>query len=382
MRIAKLTCFALLGTASATCTENDVLSAKGLVALTLHVATYGYTDPKKCTLETAAVRREWSMLSVSQKLNYIDAVKCLAKRPARTPAAIAAGARSRYDDFVVTHILQTMTIHGTGNFLAWHRYYIWAYEQTLRDECGYKGYLPYNNWSKWTDDPLKSPLFDGSATSISGDGAYVPGRYTICLPSETRCLLLFKPANGGGCVTSGPFKDWTIHLGPFQTFAQGAPPNPQADGLGYNPRCLSRDISPQGVNETKDEYVVSLIKTNKDILSFQNTMQNFLPGSMGVHTGGHWTIGGDAGSDMFNSPADPAFYFHHGMIDRVWTTWQHLDLERRQNALAGTITSLNDPPSRNATLDDVLYMGHVGVPNITIADALNTLSGPFCYVYA
>jgi len=25
----------------------------------------------------------------------------------------------------------------------------------------------------------------------------------------------------------------------------------------------------------------------------------------GVHTAGHYTIGGDAGSDFFNSPADP-----------------------------------------------------------------------------
>lgn len=54
---------------------------------------------------------------------------------------------------------------------------------------------------------------------------------------------------------------------------------------------------------------------------------NFLPGSRGVHSGGHYTIGGDAGSDFYNSPADPAFYFHHRTIDRVWT-WQNLDLEK------------------------------------------------------
>jgi hypothetical protein len=52
-------------------------------------------------------------LSKSEKLNYIGAVQCLGKKPARTPAAIAAGAKSRYDDFVVTHIQQTRTIHFT-----------------------------------------------------------------------------------------------------------------------------------------------------------------------------------------------------------------------------------------------------------------------------
>lgn len=35
-----------------------------------------------------------------------------------------------------------MTVHVTGNFLGWHRHYIWSYEQALRNECGYTGYLP------------------------------------------------------------------------------------------------------------------------------------------------------------------------------------------------------------------------------------------------
>ena len=54
-----------------------------------------------------------SALSENQKLNYIDAVKCLSKKPAKTPTAIASGAESRFDDFIVTHIQQTMSIHGT-----------------------------------------------------------------------------------------------------------------------------------------------------------------------------------------------------------------------------------------------------------------------------
>ncbi|RYO73105.1 hypothetical protein AA0113_g409 [Alternaria arborescens] len=226
-----------------------------------------------------------------------------------------------------------MSIHGTGNFLSWHRYYIWACEQALRNECGYKGYLPYNNWSKWAKDPLASLLFDGSKTSISGDG------------------------------------DWKINLGPMQTTAKGVPPNPQADGLGYNPRCLSRDINTQASNETRDEMVVDLITNYPDILSFQNKMQNFTLGVMGVH--------------KFNSPADPSFYFHRTMIDRVWWTWQARDLKKnRPNIIAGTMTFLNNPPSRNTNLDDVLSVGYVGKPNITIKDAQSTIAGPFCYVYA
>jgi tyrosinase len=84
-------------------------------------------------------------------------VNCLAKKPAKTPAGIAAGAKNRYDDFVATHINQTLFIHGTGNFLSWHRYFTWAYEQVLRNECGYKGYQPYYNWPQWASNPLSAP---------------------------------------------------------------------------------------------------------------------------------------------------------------------------------------------------------------------------------
>lgn len=110
-------------------------------------------------------------------------------------------------------------------------------------------------------------------------------------------------------------------------------------------------------------------------------MQSIAGPDAGVHAGGHYTIGGDAGSDFFNSPSDPAFWFHHAMIDRLWWIWQNQDLETRQVAIAGTITFNNQPPSRDGLLEDVLDMGYVGVPNITSYDAMSTMGGPFCYGY-
>lgn len=177
---------------------------------------------------------------------------------------------------------------------------------------------------------------------------------------------------------------FTVHVGPMQSFLESVTPNPQADGLGYNPRCIARDISKQAANASSDEEIVSLIKNSKDVLTFQNVMQgDFANGLLGVHSGGHYTIGGDAGTDFFNSPADPAFFFHHTMIDRVWWIWQNQDIENRQNAIGGTITFLNRPPSRNGTLEDNLgFADFMEFPNITNADALNTLAGPFCYIYA
>lgn len=51
----------------------------------------------------------------------------------------------QYDDFIVTHINHTLDAHYTGNFMAWHRWFIYTYEAALRDECGYKGYQPVSS---------------------------------------------------------------------------------------------------------------------------------------------------------------------------------------------------------------------------------------------
>lgn len=103
-------------------------------------------------------------------------------------------------------------------------------------------------------------------------------------------------------------------MGPIQTRSENVPRNPQSDGLGYNPRCIKRDISKQAANDTKDEDVSALIRNSHDILAFQNNMQNPLPGVMGVHSGGHYTIGGDAGGDFYNSPSDPGMFLFHSVL--------------------------------------------------------------------
>lgn len=95
---------------------------------------------------------------------------------------------------------------------------------------------------------------------------------------------------------------------------------------------------------------------------------------------GHYTIGGDPGGDFFGSPGDPAFWLHHAQIDRVWWIWQNQNLPERQNAISGTITLSNVPPSRNGTLDDLLDLGVLGDVR-TIGEVMDTTGGPFCYIY-
>lgn len=328
-------------------------------------------------------------LSNAEKKEYISAVKCLQSKPAKYPASVAPGAKSRFDDFVATHINQTLSIHYTGNFLGWHRYYTWLYEQALQTECGYSGTQPYWDWTKSAITGLaQSPVCDGSATSMSGDGVPIPGQADIVLGASIGLPPVYlPPGTGGGCVTSGPFVNMSVNLGPAALDVPGGTSVSNPSGpLTYNPRCLRRSLTDfcnkSFANATA---VLSLISQPHDVDTFQNQMQG-IPGSgnLGVHGGGHYSMGGDPGRDVFASPGDPAFYLHHGMIDRVWWIWQMQDPVTRQfsdAAIAGTNTFLNTPPSPNTTLDDYVDYSFAAGPPRKLRSLMSTLAGPFCYVY-
>lgn len=80
--------------------------------------------------------------------------------------------------------------------------------------------LPYWHWSKYLGtDPNSWPMFDGSDTSLSGNGTQ----------TGPQCA----------CVMEGPFADWVVTLGPLPN-TWGCTPNPQSDGFGKNPRCIER----------------------------------------------------------------------------------------------------------------------------------------------
>lgn len=52
-------------------------------------------------------------LSAEQRIEYTNAVLCLQSKPGNTPSELAPGAKTRYDDWVATHINSTFFIHDT-----------------------------------------------------------------------------------------------------------------------------------------------------------------------------------------------------------------------------------------------------------------------------
>jgi tyrosinase len=102
------------------------------------------------------------------------------------------------------------------------------------------------------------------------------------------------------------------------------PPNPLASGYGDNPRCHRRDVNNFFTSKyMKPADLLAQITSSKDILVFQNTLQNGVGNAMlsALHTGGHYSIWGDPGGDVFVSPNEPVFWLHHGQLDRHWWMW-------------------------------------------------------------
>ncbi|KAM3081244.1 hypothetical protein ACMFMG_005199 [Clarireedia jacksonii] len=338
-----------------------------------------------CTLKNLAIRREYGSLSKKERLAYVNAVKCLQKLPARTPASVAAGAKSRFDDFIVTHIQQTLTIHYTGNFMPWHRWFVYTYEKALREECGYTGYQPYWDWPKYASAPQDSPIFNGDPYSLGGNGDYIEHNGSVIVPPAgiSGGNIQLAPGVGGGFVTTGPFANMTVNLGPVGgVLGAGAGPD---GGLGYNPRGLRRDVGP-ALNTRYANYSTVLNLLLKPDLNQYRILSEGIPYTeeLGPHGGIHYVINGDPGGDLFTSPGDPAFWVHHGQMDRIWTYWQALDPEKRQYLLDagsyGHVTWANEPASELTKLTDVIDMGYAG-DSTTIQDVMSTTDGPFCYFY-
>lgn len=147
-------------------------------------------------------------MSKKDRAAYIKAVNCLISKPTLSNLTEVPGARNRLDDFAAAHIQNSNDIHFNGNLYAWHRYFTWSYEQTLRKECGYKGAQPYWDWTLFADDPRKSPVFSGGAYSMGGNGEAIVHGATLLSAFGKQFTL--PPGTGGGCIQEGPFSNLTV----------------------------------------------------------------------------------------------------------------------------------------------------------------------------
>ncbi|KAL4756315.1 tyrosinase family protein [Aspergillus foveolatus] len=293
-------------------------------------------------------------LTPPQRSDYINSVRCMTSQPSLLAGDTYPGVKHRMDDFIAVHISYSLSKHASGIFLAWHRHYIWLWEQALRDECGYSGSLP--------------------PTSLSGDGTYDPNDVGFDLNGET-----LPRGTGGGCVASGPFKNLTLRMGPFPYELTSQPTLPDW-AFAYNPRCFTRSLNSAVLTCFNSDAAVSALLASPDVTAFQQKLDGFPnpeKGVAGLHTGGHLSLG-EPMQDAFAGPQDPAFMLHHAMVDRLWALWQEMDRGARLVQTNGTSTIFNAPRTPEVTLDTVVEFGGLG-KSMRLGDLMD--SSRYCYIY-
>ena len=215
-------------------------------------------------------------------------------------------------------------------------------------------------------------VFDGSATSLGGNGLYDPvpnGTYTTVngdsLPGGT----------GGGCVATGPFANHTIYFlrTNFDNVFTGLPDN----WTEPDPHCLTRDLNDWGDQKFLNQSDIDYMMAKQTVGDFNADVSGYAD-SPGLHGGGHYVIGGTV-YEFFSSPQDPAFYLHHSMVDKLWSDWQAIDPANRRYVYNGTSTIFNGNSTLEVTNSTVLSFGLLG--EATSEEVQDPMSGPYCYKY-
>lgn len=328
-----------------------------------------------CNSDNIETRVSFASMPPEERKAYTDAINCIHSQPSNLDQAQFPAAVNRYQDYAVIHVERTGQVHLSGFFLTWHRYYLQLFENDLRQTCGYKGRFPYWDFSATVNDLQTSAVFDGSEYSLSSDGA-PNGTAPIALGPT----LVIPHGSGGGCIKSGPFADWTATLGYIDPlFLIGGTPLPPT-AYDYNASCLIRDLNSY-VAQTYTNYDLVVNATHQpDAQALELALNGVIGGSsLGVHSAGHFTVGGFMNS-IHVSVQDPVWWALHANIDRIYTSWQANNPDVYDD-IYGTETANNAPPSPNVTLDTPEPDWGYFAGSVPVSDLISTTSGPFCYTY-
>ncbi|KAI0401085.1 hypothetical protein F4802DRAFT_442346 [Xylaria palmicola] len=270
------------------------------------------------------IRYEWDNYSASDRQALMSAFKCLMNKP---PSGAFTASKSRWEDFARLHQMYTPNVHQNQKFLPWHRYFIWSFEQVLRAECG------FDRAFFWFDETKHAGAFAQSDVFSS--------QYLGSLTTTSQC------------VTNGVFAGLTVNVGP---------------GTANQPHCLSRQYNAADTAQCSTAYLNSCL-SNARYQDFEKCFE------YGPHGYGHNGVGGVM-ADVYASPSEPFFWFHHTFVDRAWRIWELADPNNRYASIDGT--DINGNP---LTLDTVIFMGGIR-PDVTIRQIIDTLSGDtICYRY-
>ncbi|GAP90699.1 putative tyrosinase protein [Rosellinia necatrix] len=284
-----------------------------------------------CDPSNAHVRFEWSSYSRSDRTAFVKAIKCLQGKP--SGGSKFTGSRNRYEDLISVHRGMTANVHQTATFLVWHRYFVWVFEQMLRNECGFDRAMP------WWDETKHAGAFAASDVFTDEWFGHLPP----------------KTSNGQGtCIESGEFAGTTLHVGP---------------GNNNENHCLSRAVDESQTAQCNKDFTNACLAM-KTYDEFRDCFE------LGPHGYGHNGIGAVM-AEVSASVGDPVFFMHHLFVDHTFRIWQNANPSRR-TSISGCADTKS--PCTPITLDTRLSSNGLA-PDLAVRDILNTLSGTVCYRY-
>lgn len=141
-----------------------------------------------------------------------------------------------------------------------------------------------------------------------------------------------------------PYWDWNADGGLLEGFPDPADPR-FAEAIWHrNPGTRQDEQPEQGrMRWFTDEAQIEAILAQRNYYQFAQSLED------GPHNAGHVWIGGDM--NTMASPRDPAFWFHHAQVDRLWAQWQEAHRGQMAN-LAGADAQL-DPWQDEFTVESV-----------------------------
>ncbi|KAF8733396.1 COG4Hypothetical protein, partial [Rhizoctonia solani] len=249
-------------------------------------------------------------------------------------------------------------IHFTGQFLPWHRVYLFERTNAMRQECGYKGVVPLVD----TVDFVGSKIWD------------------------------IDPKSGLGGFSNDSSDDYTIHDGALDIY------------LTYpTPHKLRRHYVPYPYNNPRGNY--SKVKATDTFTPAEVRkllaqpegnfikFQSYLEQPIGMHSSIHAMLGGDmssrcpAGTEGSEtcpvheattfSANDVTFHLHHGNVDRLWWLWQEKSDKNKYAFHGGSVQNISAldqyPNGQPPWLDKSTRVPNDGMwKNYTIGDTLDT----------
>jgi len=313
------------------------------------------------------LRKDIADATARERSDFVHAVLKLKQTPSPYSRHL-----NYYDQFVEWHRelyhctpgQPEMMAHGGPMFLPWHRVFVLAFENALRQVTGKRITVPYWDWTspRSTRAALRLVGGDGdpAADYAVTSGPFRKGRFRIRInpaqreyvPSSTRwitrhigslgslaALPTVRDVAGALATPRYDASPWDNRADPTRSFRvalEGFHDPPEAEGAAMS---CGRD------------HLFHMAKRGRLDARMHNAIHPWVGGVI-VHSDRSVTIGTMM---LPTSPNDPLFFLHHANVDRLWAIWQ-----ARHGV--DTYRPLVQLPFNNAN-DRMRPFGRIGLPH-------------------